>query len=78
MPKYSTLQELKAAFDSGELDDSYYVMLDKGGSSISLRQDGPEETSDERWDRCHELFKWEYDNPIPTLLKMVGIRSEWC
>lgn len=47
-PKYTTITELAAAFKSGELDSTYHLVIDKGGCSLSLRQDGPEEGENER------------------------------
>ena len=66
------------AFKSGELDDSYFLIIDKGGCSLTLYQTGPEEGVDERYDRCQEIFEWEFDNPVGDLLQMAGIPSEWC
>jgi hypothetical protein len=77
-PKYTTLTELAAAFKSGELDSSYTIVIDKGGCSLHLRQDGPEETELERSDHCQSLFNREYSDPLEELLGLAGIPAEWC
>lgn len=76
--KYTTIAQLSEAFKSGELDDSYSLVMDKGGNSLHLRQDGPEEEEDERFERCAKMFKWEYDSPLEELFKLAGIPCEWC
>ncbi len=73
MAKYTTLTEVAAAFKSGELDETYRIMIDKGGCQLSLDQDGPEETEDERYDHCQELFDREYEDCIEELMKLAGI-----
>ena len=75
-PKYKTLAELSKAFQSGELDDSYYLMVDKGGSYLSLSQNGDEEGEDDRFEHCRELFDREYGCPVEELLELIGIPSE--
>ena len=77
MAKYTTLTELAQAFKSGELDKSYRVWIDKGGCQLSLDQIGPEETEDERYDHCHELFDRDYGCCIEELMKLAGIPCEW-
>lgn len=85
-PKYTTITELAAAFKSGELDSSYHLVIDKGGCSLSLRQDGPpmedceeaEEAESRRYDHCQQLFKREYACPLEELFELIGIRAEWC
>ena len=78
MAKYKTLTELSAAFKSGELDNTYMGVMDKGGNSMHLHQTGPEEGENERYERCQELFKREYDEPLTELMKLAGIPAEWC
>jgi len=78
MPKYTTIKQLSDAFKSGELDNSYYLSMDKGGNALTLCQHGPEEGENERYERCQEIFKWEYDNPLDELFEMAGIPAEWC
>lgn len=78
MAKYTTLTELSAAFKSGELDNTYRLIIDKSGFDLTLTQDGPEETEDERYERCHQLFEREYGEPVTELLGLAGIPSEWC
>lgn len=75
MAKYTTIKELANAFKSGELDESYSLMVDKGGCyfHLTLHQDGDEEGEDERYEKCQELFKREYDEPLTELFEMVGI-----
>ena len=75
MAKYTTIKELAKAFKSGELDDSYSIMIDKGGCSLSLNQDGDEDGDDERYYKCKELFQREYGDPTSELLEMAGIPS---
>ena len=76
--KYTTLKQLAAAFKSGELDNSYRLVLDKGGCQLHLTQLGPEEGADERYEKCQALFRREYGDPLQELLAMVGIPAEWC
>lgn len=78
MAKYTTLRGLADAFRSGELDDSYRLIIDKGGCSLHLRQDGPEETEPQRFERCQELFKWEYGDPLTELFSLAGIPADGC
>ena len=75
MKKYTTITELSNAFKSGELDSSYSIMIDKGGCSLSLHQSGPEDEEDERYDKCHQMFKREYGPSTEELLKLAGIPS---
>lgn len=77
-PKYTTLAELSAAFKSGELDSTYFVIMDKGGNSLDLCQNGPEETEDERYAHCQSIFQWEYNEPLTELMRLAGIPAEWC
>lgn len=76
-PKYTTITELAAAFKSGELDSTYHLVIDKGGCSLSLRQDGPEEGENERYEHCRQLFKRAYGCPLEELFELVGIPSEY-
>jgi len=76
--KYTTLAQLAAAFKSGELDHSYRLVVDKGGCSLHLRQEGPEETESDRYDHCEYLFRREYGDPMIELLALAGIPAEWC
>lgn len=76
--KYTTLAELAAAFKSGELDDTYYLWMDKGGNALTLHQHGPEEGENERWEKCQKIFKWSYSEPLTELFEMAGIPAEWC
>ena len=78
MPKYTTLTELAAAFKSGELDSSYRIRIDKGGNSLRLLQSGPEETEEERYDHCQELFDRPYGECVTELMQLAGIPAEWC
>lgn len=84
MAKYTTITELVAAFKSGELESKdYFLLIDKGGSCLSLRRySNGEEMSDEEIDReaerCEALFKREYGNPVEELLTLAGINSERC
>jgi hypothetical protein len=77
-PKYTTITELATAFKCGELDSSYYVIMDKGGCEISLRQSGEEEGESERYDKCREIFQRSYGCPMQELMTLAGIKSEWC
>lgn len=76
--KYATLKQLAAAFKSGELDDSYRLVMDKGGCALHLTQLGPEYGADERYDKCQALFHREYGDPLVELMAMAGIPAEWC
>lgn len=76
MAKYTTLTEIAAAFKSGALDKTYTIMIDKGGCALSLWQSGPEDTEDERYDHCCELFDREYEDCIEELMKLAGIPCE--
>lgn len=78
MPKYTTLSELSSAFKSGELDNTYMVIMDKGGNSMRLHQTGPEEGENERYEHCEKLFKRKYEEPLTELMKLAGIPAEWC
>ena len=78
MPKYETLLDLSEAFKSGELDDSYYLVLDKGGNEMHLCQEGPDGDEEEREDHCRTLWEYSDGNPIQDLLELAGIPSEWC
>lgn len=79
-PKYTTLTELSKAFKSGELDDSYYLMVDKGGASLSLccsmRDGQSEEEHDDENDDLWKIFDREYGCPVEELLDLIGIPSE--
>lgn len=58
-PKYADYAELSAAFKSGELEPGYHIMIDKGGTSCSLRfyrADFTDEENDKRSDAISELF----------------------
>ena len=76
--KYTTLKQLSAAFASGELDNSYRLILDKLGCQLHLMQIGPEEGADERYEKCQALFRREYGDPLKELLALAGIPAEWC
>ena len=78
MPKYKNLTELSAAFKSGELDETYMIIMDKGGNSLRLHQNGPEETEDERYEHCEKLFNRAFGCPLQELMKLAGIPAEWC
>ena len=78
MPKYTTLTELAAAFKSGELDRTYFVRMDKGGCLLTLEQHGPEEGENERYEKCRELFKRPFGDPMPELMTLAGLPAEWC
>ena len=82
MAKYTTLTELAAAFQSGELDRrDYFLMLDKGGNSMSLRRYTcglSNEEIDASIEECDKIFKRAYDCPVEELCKLAGINSEWC
>jgi hypothetical protein len=75
--RYKTLTELSAAFKSGELDDSYRLIVDKCGCSLHLSQDGPPETENKRFEHCQSLFQREYGDPMIELLALAGIPAEW-
>lgn len=77
-PKYTTITELAAAFKSGELDSSYHLVIDKGGCSLMLRQDGPVKGENERYEHCQKLFKRAYEYPLEELFELIGIPAEWC
>jgi len=83
MTKYANLKDLIHAFQSGELDDTHFLLLDKGGSEIYLRCDVTDQqledgSADEIWDAAGSKYKHKYGNPIQDLLAMCGVRSEWC
>jgi hypothetical protein len=74
----TTLKELVEAFKTGRLDKSYYIMIDKSGNSLTLCQLGPEETENERYEKCQRLFQWNREKCcIDELFELVGIRAEW-
>jgi len=73
MAKYTTLTELATAFRSGELDRNFSVEIDKGGAVLSLHQFGEEDTEDERYERCQQIFKREYDDCLDELFTLAGI-----
>lgn len=80
-PKYKDYAELAAAFKSGELDEHYYIMLDKGGADASLCYHNPEKSereNDQINDHLTDLFDPEYSDHIFDLYKALGIRAEWC
>lgn len=80
--KYTTLTQLAEAFKSGELDKrEYFLLIDKGGNSLYLRRYSGELTDDEidkEHERCEQLFRREYGNPVQELLTLAGINSEHC
>lgn len=79
MPKYKTYGELAAAFKSGELDQYYYLMLDKGGTENSLNYYNPELSDaalEAKQAECSELFNC--DNDMEQVFKSLGIPCEWC
>lgn len=78
MAKYTTIKELSEAFKSGEIDESYTVIMDKGGNSLSLSQSGDVDGENERYEKCKAIFKWEYDSPLEELFEIAGIPCEWC
>ena len=73
MAKYTTLTELAEAFKSGELDHSFSVQIDKGGAALSLDQFGEEDTEEERYEHCQQLFKREYEDCLDELFTLAGI-----
>jgi hypothetical protein len=80
-PKYANYAELAAAFKSGELDQHYHIMLDKGGAAASLCYHNPKLSDDEnerKSDECSKLFQPEYSDHIDDLYQALGIRAEWC
>jgi hypothetical protein len=80
-PKYANYAELAAAFKSGELDQHYYMMLDKGGADASLCYHNPKLSdveNDRKSDECSKLFRPEYSDHIFDLYQALGIRAEWC
>lgn len=77
MKKYNNITELMDAFGSGELDDGYYVMLDKGGQEIHLRQKGPPETDDDRYEKCRAMFNPRQPTATTELLEYLGVPFEW-
>lgn len=81
MPKYTTITELAEAFKSGELDASYHLVIDKGGCSLRLRQDGPpmpdSEEASQRYEHCKQLFRREYECPLDELFRIAGIPAQW-
>lgn len=72
-PKYTTLTQLHAAFQSGELDrEVYYLVLDKSGNDITLQsRDDPDKD-------CSTIFNHEYGTPLVELFSLLGIDAEWC
>ncbi len=77
--EYTTLTELSAAFKSGELDSTYHLVIDKGGQSLSLRQDGTDEDEDERFEHCESLFCVpDYEGAFEELCALAGIPAERC
>jgi hypothetical protein len=75
MPKYTTFQGLAKAFASDELDtQKHYLLLDKGGTSISLMEyDSSTEESTQL-----DSFSWETGkSPLDDLLNSMGIPTEW-
>jgi len=92
MAKYTTLTELAEAFKRGELDESYKVVIDKGGCALSLRQfkdfgysennteaedDAAAAAEDESYERCQEIFNREFECCLEDLFKLAGIPCEW-
>jgi hypothetical protein len=75
MPKYTTLKDLADAFKSGELDDSYSLLIDKGGVYLGLRQyDEKEQDSVEP----EGLFEWKVgESPLDELFELAGIPARW-
>jgi len=91
MAKYTTLTELAEAFKHGELDESYKVVIDKGGNALSLSQfkdfgysennteaedDVAHGAEDGSYEQFHEIFDREYECCLEELFKLVGIPCE--
>lgn len=78
-PVYKTYAELAAAFKSGELNEHYYLMLDKGGSENSLNyydKDASDEENERKQEECGEMFPG--DHPIEEIFEAAGIPVQWC
>lgn len=79
MAKYNNYAELASAFKSGELDEHYYLMLDKGGTENCLNYFNPDLTDEEnekRQEECDRLFH-ATDDP-KEMFESMGIRCKWC
>lgn len=87
--KYKNLQDLAAAFASGELDKTKYTLvLDNDDSFLSYRgslPDGVDEGSDaaEAWrdqknDEAMELFRGKGYDDLQDACIAAGIPAEWC
>jgi hypothetical protein len=83
MSKYKNLKELSEAFSNGEISrDDFFIMLDKGGSSISLdpRYTGEESDDevDEKYEEAKKLFAGDRSvTPIEQALDALGIPYVW-
>lgn len=79
MAKYKNYIELAEAMKSGELNEHYYLMLDKGGTENSLcyyDEKASDRENEEKQEECSNLFEG-VDDPL-TMFRSMGIRAEWC
>jgi hypothetical protein len=77
--KYNSYAELAAAFKSGELDEHYYLMLDKGAQENCLCYSNPALSDEENAKKSDEASAmWPGDPPIEGIFEAAGIRVEWC
>jgi hypothetical protein len=87
--KYKNLQELAAAFQSGELSKEHYKLVLDNDCSF-LRYCGPtpegiEEGSDAWWsfydkkcDEAHDWFRGNGYSDLGDACTAAGIPNEWC
>lgn len=78
-PKYNSYAELIAAFKSGELDQHYYLVLDKCAQENVLSYHNPALSDEENEARREDAgARFDGDRPIEELFEAAGIRAEWC
>lgn len=75
--KYKTYTELVAAFNSGELDRTKYVLIfDNDCTHLQYRGDDMDE--DEAFDHCETLFSGNGYYDIEGMADALGLPWEWC
>jgi len=74
--KYKDFEEVVAAFKSGELDKTKYVLV-LDSNVVKLRYEGDDMDEDDAYLHCFRLFRG-HPQDIDKLITALGLPCEWC